>query len=107
MASRDAITAALHPIPQKYSARPQGPHRDPPQKAAVSPTRCTNRKNRPRKSDKSSGKPHENEIRPAPCPLPPRPPPAAKKSSDEPARLRPSPHKAPQRVQRVPPVPPA
>src|SRR5271156_282490 len=106
MASPDAATAKPHPGPQIYSAKPQAPRRDPPPKAAASPTQYTNRKNRPRKSDKSSDKPHEIEIQPTPYPLPPQPQPSAKKSSDAPTRLRPSPHKAPQHAPPAQPPPP-
>src|ERR1700733_14773867 len=102
-ASLDAATAALYPERQKCCARRARPHRDPSTKAAASPTRYTSRKNRPKKSDKSSGRPHESEIHPALYSLRSPSPPAAKKSSDAPIRLRPSPRTAPSREFREPP----
>src|SRR5271163_5188704 len=106
MASPGAAISAPRPKPRKYSARPLAQRRDPPQKAVASPTQYTNRRNRPRKSDKSSGKPREIEIHRAPGPLLRRPPPIAKKSSDAPTRLRPSPRKAPPHAPPVQPIPP-
>src|SRR5271156_403429 len=106
MASQGAAISAPHPKPRKYSAKQLARGREPPKKAAASPTQYTNRRNRPRKSDKSSGKPREIEIHRAPGPLLQQPQPIVKKSSDAPTRLRPSPHKAPPHAPPAQPIPP-
>src|SRR5208337_421285 len=106
-ASTDATTAAHHLIPRKDSSRPRRPARDPHSVNLASPIRYTNRKNRPRKTDRPPEPPRENDNSPThrlPSPLSSPP---AQKASGPPAAPAPQKHTAPSPALPAPPAPPA